>query len=176
MVAGTVKTVLALVGASVAASLAVYLYLRRHRLSTEMSTADSKAASQDEAAIEKLTGAIDQLRPTAPDVSDASGSAPACSATGAPASAPGADAVEKVRELLDNRLRVTLTDNRVLVGKFSCFDKQRNVLLSQTVEQRWDDGITTELDRVPDMERNLGLVLIPRKWVVAVHAVEDEFS
>lgn len=91
-----------------------------------------------------------------------------------PADGPSIDAV---RGLLDSTLRVTLTDNRVLVGKFSCFDKQRNVLLNETVEQRYTDGDTVPTPpRAPDFERHLGLVLVPRKHIVAVHALEDEYS
>ncbi len=73
---------------------------------------------------------------------------------------------DRVRDHLDELLRVTLTDGRVLVGKFSCFDKQRNVLLIEAREQRLDT----------DLERHLGLVLVPRRWITACHAVDREVS
>ena len=85
------------------------------------------------------------------------------------------EAVEAVRARLDKLLRVTLTDNRVLVGYFSCFDKQRNVLLNEVREQRFADGSTvTDPPCAPDFERPLGLVLVPRKHIVAVHAISEE--
>ena len=73
---------------------------------------------------------------------------------------------DAVRELLDNDLRVTLTDGRILVGTFSCFDKQRNVLLTNVSEYRKaDDGRL-------GCRRNLGIVLVPRRWITACHAAE----
>ena len=49
----------------------------------------------------------------------------------APPSIPAGSARARVCELLDDLLRITLTDGRILVGKFVCFDKQRNVLLGR---------------------------------------------
>ena len=73
---------------------------------------------------------------------------------------------DAVRELLDNDLRVTLTDGRILVGTFSCFDKQRNVLLTNVSEYRKaDDGRL-------GCRRNLGIVLVPRRWITECHAAE----
>ena len=88
---------------------------------------------------------------------------------------PAADgaSIATVRSLLDGLLRITLADQRILVGKFACFDKQRNVLLSETLEQRFTDGDTVPTPpRAPDFERHLGLVLVPRKHIVAVHAID----
>ena len=93
----------------------------------------------------------------------------------AEASASGSEAIEEVRELLDRLLRVTLSDNRVLVGRFSCFDKQRNVLLSDTWEQRFAEGETVPSPpRAPDFERNIGLVLAPSLHIVSVYAMEED--
>ena len=85
--------------------------------------------------------------------------------------------MEKVRALLDTRLRVTLTDRRVMLGVFACLDKQRNLLLSETVEQTFaEDADLTDLTLEPMLERHVGLVLVPRKWSVAVHSVPDEYT
>ena len=71
-----------------------------------------------------------------------------------------------VKELLDNHLRVTLTDGRILIGQFSCYDKQRNVLLTEVSEYRkGEDG------RLGG-RRNLGIVLVPRRWISACHTAE----
>ena len=94
----------------------------------------------------------------------------------AASSSPDADgpAVASVRGLLDGLLRVTLADNRVLVGKFACFDKQRNVLLGDATEQRFSDGNTVPSPpRKADFERHLGLVLVPRKHIAAIHAIDS---
>ena len=83
----------------------------------------------------------------------------------------------KVRSLLDAPLRVTLFDGRVLVGKFTCYDKQRNILLSETLEQRFAEGDTVPSPPVaPEFERHLGLVLVPRQHIAHCHAIVDEYS
>ena len=96
------------------------------------------------------------------------------------ASAPAADtpSVAAVRTLLDAPVRITLSDQRVVIGKFSCFDKQRNVLLNEALEQRYADGDTTPSPpHAPEFERPLGLILVPRQHIVAVHAMSgDNYS
>jgi small nuclear ribonucleoprotein (snRNP)-like protein len=83
--------------------------------------------------------------------------------------------VDSVRAQLDSLLRVTLTDGRVLVGRFSCFDKQRNVLLNETQEQRFAENADAppSTPQAPEFERHLGLVLVPRRHVAAVHAMSS---
>ena len=77
-------------------------------------------------------------------------------------------AADKVRELLDQSLRVALSDGRVIIGTFLCFDKQRNILLSGARELRGsDDG-----EAAAPSEHHIGLVLVPWKWVTACHAQE----
>ena len=76
---------------------------------------------------------------------------------------------DAVRRLLDRTLRVELTDGRVLVGTFTCFDKQRNLLLTETRESRVVPGTGDAPDRA---ERHIGLVLVPRKWVNSCHVLE----
>mmetsp|Transcript_42872 Transcript_42872/g.85977 ORF Transcript_42872/g.85977 Transcript_42872/m.85977 type:complete len:81 (-) Transcript_42872:718-960(-) len=77
-------------------------------------------------------------------------------------------AIARLTERLDAALRVTLSDGRVLVGRFACFDKQRNVLLIEAREFR---AGASQGSRHP--ERNLGIVLIPRRWITACHAIEN---
>ena len=79
-----------------------------------------------------------------------------------------ASSVASVKELLDGPFKVTLTDGRILVGRFSCFDKQRNVLLTETLEYQ------DTSEPLPSRSgRNLGIVLVPRKWIAACHAAEN---
>ena len=45
----------------------------------------------------------------------------------------------------------------MLTGKFGCFDKQKNILLVETREQRF---LGSNKCTKPDFERHLGLVLV----------------
>ena len=79
-----------------------------------------------------------------------------------------------VEPLLDGLLRIGLSDGRVIIGKFACLDKQRNILLTDAREVRWSaaKGEDGEPERTERNERQLGLVLAPRKHVVSCHAAE----
>lgn len=96
-----------------------------------------------------------------------------CAAAASAASTPGREARDEVREYLDNFLRVVLMDGRVLVGKFSCFDKQRNVLLNDATELRF---LGAETRGKPDYERQLGIVLVPWKYIKDAHAILEDIS
>ena len=78
-----------------------------------------------------------------------------------------ASATSQVKTRLDTQVRVELSDSRVLVGRFACLDKQRNILLVDVCEFR---GASAGLRQ--QSERSLGIVLVPRRWVVACHAME----
>ena len=80
-------------------------------------------------------------------------------------------AVIAVRERIDNLLRVGLTDGRVIIGKFVCLDKQRNVLLVEARESR-PVAPTVEGDVPERASRHIGIVLVPRRWIVSCHALE----
>ena len=69
---------------------------------------------------------------------------------------------QAVRRLLDGALRVGLIDGRIIIGQFSCLDKQRNILLTDSRETRVGS----------DSERFLGTVLVPRKYVASCHAAQ----
>mmetsp|Transcript_5702 Transcript_5702/g.12416 ORF Transcript_5702/g.12416 Transcript_5702/m.12416 type:complete len:96 (+) Transcript_5702:501-788(+) len=76
---------------------------------------------------------------------------------------------EAARSLIDSPLRVSLTDGRVIIGRFSCLDKQQNILLTDTIELSCYAEESSETTR---SERRLGVVIVPRKWVRTCH-VED---
>lgn len=88
-------------------------------------------------------------------------------------SSPTTAAQDEVRGYLDNLLRVVLKDSRVLVGKFSCFDKQRNILLNDTTELRF---VGSNTHGKPDFERHLGVVLVPWPHIKDAHAIVDDVS
>eukprot|EP00962_Isochrysis_galbana_P050238 scaffold21690_cov123-Isochrysis_galbana.AAC.3 len=70
--------------------------------------------------------------------------------------------MQEVRQMLDSPLRVGLTDGRIIVGRFACLDKQRNILLTEARESRSNgDGGDGSSGR---RERHLGTVLVPRQW------------
>jgi small nuclear ribonucleoprotein (snRNP)-like protein len=79
-------------------------------------------------------------------------------------------AVSRLKQHLDAFLRVTLTDGRILIGTFACFDKQRNILLNDAREFRAPLADDQPRSR---SERNLGIVLVPRRWITAVHTMAD---
>ena len=85
----------------------------------------------------------------------------------------GGTACKQVREHLDGAIRVGLTDGRVLVGRFLCWDKQRNILMNEARECR---EVATIVGDVPEKtERHLGIVIVPRKWVQTVHALAEDY-
>ena len=97
----------------------------------------------------------------------------AAAATGADLPAPvGGAACKQVRKHLDGAIRVGLTDGRVLVGRFPCFDKQRNILMNECRESRMAAAVPGD---VPEKtERHLGIVIVPRKWVQTAHALAED--
>ena len=97
----------------------------------------------------------------------------AAAATGADLPAPvGGAACKQVRKHLDGAIRVGLTDGRVLVGRFLCFDKQRNILMNECRESRMAAAVPGD---VPEKtERHLGIVIVPRKWVQTAHALAED--
>jgi len=44
--------------------------------------------------------------------------------------------IEKLRELLNRKLHVEVSDGRKFTGTACCFDDQRNIILSQCIEHR----------------------------------------
>jgi len=71
-------------------------------------------------------------------------------AGGVPAGLSGGEAKAQLKELLDTTWRISLKDDdRVFTGKFMVVDRQCNVVLDETTEER--EGRT----------RNVGLIMIP---------------
>ncbi|KNE70059.1 hypothetical protein AMAG_20225 [Allomyces macrogynus ATCC 38327] len=62
--------------------------------------------------------------------------------------------------LLEQVLRVHVTDGRVFAGKLKCTDRDRNLVLSETVE------ITPQGD-----ERHVAMVMVPGKHLTKVEAL-----
>jgi len=77
--------------------------------------------------------------------------------------------MKTIREMLDSPLRVGLTDGRVIIGRFACLDKQRNILLTEARETRWTEASSADTTGGRS-ERHLGTVLVPRRWVTTCHA------
>jgi small nuclear ribonucleoprotein (snRNP)-like protein len=47
------------------------------------------------------------------------------------------DVLDTIHRLLGSRIRVTMTDGRIVTGKFTCLDRLGNIILEDVVEQRW---------------------------------------
>ena len=53
------------------------------------------------------------------------------------AMSPHGEALDTIHLLLGSNIRVTMTDGRVVVGKFTCLDRLGNIILEDVFEQRW---------------------------------------
>jgi small nuclear ribonucleoprotein (snRNP)-like protein len=49
--------------------------------------------------------------------------------------------VTELRQLMNKSTKVYIQDGRMFVGRLTCFDKQKNVLLNETQETRPASGI-----------------------------------
>jgi len=74
-----------------------------------------------------------------------------------------ADALPRLRALLQQILRITITDGRVFIGTFAGTDKPLNIILINAEEYRIGPG------QNPD-GRYVGQVMFPWKVVVKVEA------
>ena len=72
----------------------------------------------------------------------------------------------KMMQWLHYRVRVTLQDNRVMVGNFMAFDRHMNVVLSDCEEYRTIKPRSEELEK--EVKRMLGLVLLRGETIVSV--------
>ncbi|GMI31354.1 hypothetical protein TeGR_g499 [Tetraparma gracilis] len=82
---------------------------------------------------------------------------------------PGsAGKASKLLLLVDSRLRVTISDRRVLLGTFLAFDKFMNLVLADCEEHRTTttskDGTSTQSTQ----RRSLGLVILRGENVVSI--------
>ncbi|ETV73756.1 hypothetical protein H257_11450 [Aphanomyces astaci] len=73
-----------------------------------------------------------------------------------------------VMQLLDQVLRVEITDGRILVGLFHCLDKDKNLILTETTEYRYANNHVKQDDSPTPSVRSLGMTLIPGRHVLKV--------
>eukprot|EP01120_Amphizonella_sp_Union-15-10_P009922 TRINITY_DN386_c0_g1_i1.p1 TRINITY_DN386_c0_g1~~TRINITY_DN386_c0_g1_i1.p1 ORF type:complete len:209 (+),score=77.55 TRINITY_DN386_c0_g1_i1:85-711(+) len=99
---------------------------------------------------------------------------------------------QKVRSWLKHNMRILLTDGRILLGKFSCFDNQKNIVLADCVELRKvlpldlppiytkeneEESFRKQwrLERKLGLERKiLGLALVPGKFIKKCEIDQNE--
>jgi len=74
----------------------------------------------------------------------------------------------KLLLLIDSRLRVTISDRRVLVGTFLAFDKFMNLVLSDTEEFRVTTNTTNGTTTEATQRRALGLIILRGENVVSI--------
>lgn len=72
----------------------------------------------------------------------------------------------KMLQLINYRMRVTLHDSRVLVGRFMAFDKHMNLVLGDCEE--WRTNKTKGGKEEVDEKRTLGLTLVRGECVVSL--------
>ena len=89
---------------------------------------------------------------------------------GVPASTPADEREEMrtARALLNRRLRVFLTDGRILLGNLRCIDRQGNLLLANTMEVRRREQAAQAQAQLGVTnagweERQVGLVVVPER-------------
>ncbi len=79
------------------------------------------------------------------------------------------DALEEIKSILGETIRVLLSDGRLVEGEFQCMDKDLNFILGGATEFY---GLKDKIDieEVPPtiIRRNLGMAMVPGKHVVRV--------
>lgn len=77
----------------------------------------------------------------------------------------------KLLRYVEHRLRITLTDSRIITGTFLAFDKHLNLVLADTEEFRSLKGKKQNIVEERQEKRNLGLIILRGENVVSI-AVE----
>eukprot|EP01112_Ceratiomyxa_fruticulosa_P002836 TRINITY_DN1308_c0_g1_i2.p1 TRINITY_DN1308_c0_g1~~TRINITY_DN1308_c0_g1_i2.p1 ORF type:complete len:119 (+),score=28.90 TRINITY_DN1308_c0_g1_i2:166-522(+) len=70
--------------------------------------------------------------------------------------------IAQVRSFMGKRIKVVISDGRIITGKFYCFDQQGNILVSEAEEEKPKKEVTGVLGA----NRLLGIALIPFKFVL----------
>eukprot|EP00397_Hematodinium_sp_SG-2012_P057639 GEMP01072263.1.p2 GENE.GEMP01072263.1~~GEMP01072263.1.p2 ORF type:complete len:181 (+),score=36.64 GEMP01072263.1:53-544(+) len=73
----------------------------------------------------------------------------------------------RMAQWLDYRVRISVNDQRILVGSFLAFDKYMNVVLADTEEFR---KIKTKTGDEREVKRNMGLIVLRGEHVVSMTA------
>ena len=103
----------------------------------------------------------------ATDATNTDNDSPHSPQTGAlPFSKEDGPASAKVRSLLGKRLRIVISDKRIFVGTFDCFDQNKNIIL--TYAQEW-----TSIDN-PDSAKSVGQILVPGEHIVSCDVEKAE--
>ena len=70
--------------------------------------------------------------------------------------------------LIDSRLRVTISDRRVLIGTFLAFDKFMNIVLADCEEFRTSTTVNNATATESTQRRALGLIILRGENVVSI--------
>jgi small nuclear ribonucleoprotein B and B' len=74
----------------------------------------------------------------------------------------------KLLLLIDSRLRVTISDRRVLIGTFLAFDKFMNIVLADCEEFRTSTVVNNSTATEATQRRALGLIILRGENVVSI--------
>ena len=64
---------------------------------------------------------------------------------------------EQMYAWIGSTMKIKITDNRILIGKFICTDKDSNLILNQT-----EEFLTEQKDETP---RQVGMVMVPGEHI-----------
>ena len=72
---------------------------------------------------------------------------------------------QQMFEWIGSTMKIKITDNRILIGKFICTDKDANLILTQTEEY-----LTETRDETP---RHVGMVMVPGEHIQFIKIKEQ---
>ncbi|OQR85411.1 hypothetical protein THRCLA_23030 [Thraustotheca clavata] len=75
--------------------------------------------------------------------------------------------IQSVMQLLNQPLRVEISDGRIIIGLFHCLDHEKNLILTDANEYRYPHNDDDEVPQTPS-KRFLGMALVPGKHIVKV--------
>ena len=78
----------------------------------------------------------------------------------------------KLRGWLNKKMRIELSDGRVLVGIFLCTDQDANVILGSCTESMPQEEGQQQEDQGNSEPRVLGLAMVPGKHIVSIKVDE----
>jgi N-alpha-acetyltransferase 38, NatC auxiliary subunit len=88
-------------------------------------------------------------------------------------SAPNLTALDSLRSILQQVLRITTVDSRIFMGIFAGTDKPLNIILINAEEYRISQNPGQKVEVVDD-GRYVGQVLLPWKMIVKVEVHESD--
>ena len=77
-------------------------------------------------------------------------------------------ATAKIRSYLGKRLRIVLSDKRVIIGKANCFDKDKNIILLFATESKSLES--------SDEAKPVGQVMVPGNHIISIEVEKSSLA